>query len=70
MINNINWNQVAQWYFILGICTCLIGGFRAWKGKTEDPADMDVWGWFLMWPVYLPIFSFRYIKAKLKGKSI
>lgn len=62
---------IALIYFIGGLFTAFIGAFRAAKNKqTLPPSELDALSWFIMWWMYLPIFSFRWIKYKLRGKSL
>lgn len=58
-------------YLLLGFITLSIGSYRAYRGKQSVESDsLDSIGWFFMWFVYLPIFCVRYVKYKLRGKSI
>ena len=60
-----------MWYCILGAITTVIGSYRAATNKTSIPADpLDSVSWFIMWFMYLPLFSIRYVKYKFKGKKI
>jgi hypothetical protein len=61
----------ALFYLTMGFITLIIGSYRAYKGKqSTEPDALDSVSWFLVWFLYLPIFCVRYIKYKLRGKSI
>lgn len=58
-------------YYFLGIVTVCIGAYRSAYNKQSIPAEaLDTIAWFLLWWIYLPIFLIRYIKYKIKGRSI
>jgi hypothetical protein len=61
-------DNILQWYFIIGIITCLIGGIRAEKGMQSLPAtELDSLCWLFFWWLYLPPFIFNVIKKLLKN---
>ena len=54
-------NQVAEWYFIMGLLTSVIGIFRSIRGKQGTPTDeLLALSWFIVWWIWLPIFIFRW----------
>ena len=57
----------AEWYFIMGLITCVIGGYRSWKYNIEQD-ELAGLSWFLVWWVYLPLFFVRTICLKIKSK--
>lgn len=55
----------------MGFVTLSIGSYRAYAGKQSLESDpLDSLGWFFVWFIYLPIFCVRYVKYKVRGKSI
>lgn len=58
-------NNFAQWYFIMGLITAIIGGYRSWRYDIEQD-ELTGLSWFLVWWVYLPYFIIRtgYLKMK------
>lgn len=49
--------SISGWYFVLGIITMVIGGYRNVKGKQSFDADeLTALSWFLCWWVWLPYF--------------
>ena len=68
----MNTRELAMWYFIGGTLTSLIGIYRGLiKNKQSfEPDDLTSLSWFLLWFIWLPILTFRYIKYRLKGKRI
>ena len=56
----------AEWYFILGIITCIIGGYRSWRYNIEQD-EMSGLAWFLAWWIYLPFFIYRATYLKIKN---
>lgn len=70
-IKNNNMEKFWLIYFVLGILTLALGSYRAYYGKQSlDIGPLDSMSWFLLWWIYLPIFCVRYVKYKIKGKSI
>lgn len=58
-------------YYAMALVTVTIGSYRAYQGKQSiPPGPLDSVGWFLLWWIFLPIFIVKYVKAKIKGKSI
>jgi len=58
-------------YFAIGIITFAIGSYRTYLRKQSvEPDPLDSISWFLIWFIYLPVFCVRFVKYKLKGKSI
>lgn len=57
--------DLAAWYFIMGVITCLIGGYRSWRYSIEQD-EMSGLAWFLAWWVYLPFFLYREIYLNIK----
>ena len=42
--------SIIGWYFVLGIITMVIGGYRNVKGKQSFDADeLTALSWFLCW---------------------
>ena len=64
--------EFAMWYFIGGLLTSIIGVYRGFiKGKqSSEPDELTSFSWFLIWFIWLPVFIFRWIKSKIKGKTI
>lgn len=61
--------KFAQWYFIFGIITLLIGGFRSLKNKQSiETNEMDGLMWFMFWWIYLPIFIISWGYKKIFKK--
>jgi hypothetical protein len=55
----------------MGVITLIIGSYRSYSGKqTLDSNPLDSVVWFLAWFIYLPVFCVRYVKYKIRGKSI
>jgi hypothetical protein len=48
----------AQWYAILGLFTCILGIYRAWKYNIVQD-ELTVWTWFICWWFWLPSFVLR-----------
>jgi hypothetical protein len=62
---------IAMWFFVLGLLTTGIGIYRSMSGKSSaEPDELSVLSWFLAWWIYLPIFTVRYIKHKINGKTL
>lgn len=58
-------------YLFMGFITLMIGSYRTYLGKQSvEPDPLDSVSWFFVWFIYLPVFCVRYVKYKLRGKSI
>lgn len=68
----MNTRELAMWYFIGGTLTSLIGIYRGLvKNKQSfEPDGLTSLSWFLLWWIWLPIFVVRFIKYKIKGKTL
>lgn len=60
--------MIAQWYFILGILTIVIGIYRGITNRqSTEPDELTVFSWFILWWIWLPIFLIKYLKKHLKN---
>ena len=53
-------------YLIMGLITCVIGGYRSWKYSIESD-ELSAIAWFLCWWIYLPYFLLRVTYLKLRN---
>ncbi len=63
--------KIAMWWVITGIITTMIGTYRAHKRRPGvEPNELDAILWMLLPWFFLPIFIVRWIKYKIKGKTL
>lgn len=58
--------DIALWWTIGGIITCIIGTYRHLKGITDEPSPFIVMSWFLLPIFYLPMFIVRILFYKIR----
>ena len=59
----------AQWYFLGGLFTCLMGLVRGTYGKNDPDGDFGIaLTWFMLWWIYLPTITIRYLVRSIKRK--
>lgn len=55
-------SQIAMWYAILGLITCVIGIYRSLKNKQSLPPDeLTSLSWFMCWWIWLPVFVVKLV---------
>lgn len=63
-------NNIAEWYFILGIITTIIGVYRGLRNKqTVEPDELTVFSWFILWWIWLPWLGYRLFVTKILKKA-
>jgi len=63
-------SQIAMWYTIMGLLTCIIAITRSLRNKQSLPPDeLTSLSWFILWWIWLPLLLWRLIQTKIFKKD-
>ena len=63
-------SQIAMWYAIMGLITCIIGITRSLRNKQSLPPDeLTSFSWLVLWWIWLPVLIYRLFVTKILKKD-
>ena len=60
---------LAIWWAIFGIITVIIGFYRYFTLRTDEPSELIIMSWFFFPMIYLPVFIIRTIQKYVRRNS-